>query len=169
MEAIAAAACARGPPAHYHRAPMQLAAGGRSEASCPTCGWKSRRRRSPCGAVVISGRGQGDLTAGSPDVKALGGRVGSEPLRSDQHRGRATRRAVAKANGISAEIANRLEADGRTIGDAKVFPPQVDGQCRYGRTGRCPYRVSRRTLKAAILESWYSESSEGLETRQEDP
>ena len=128
-----------------------------------------RSRRSPCGAVVISGSGQGDLATGSPDVKVPGGQVGFKPLRSDQHRGRATRRAVAKANGRNAEISHRLEADGRSVGDAKVFSPRIDGQCRYGRTGLCPYRVSRRKLKAAILDSWVSESSEGLQTGQDDP
>ena len=45
----------------------------RSEANCWTCGCKSRRRKSPCGAVVISGSPRGDLRAGSPDVKAQGG------------------------------------------------------------------------------------------------
>ena len=40
----------------------------RSEANCLTSGCKSRRRRSPCGAVVISGSLRGDSWAGSPDV-----------------------------------------------------------------------------------------------------
>jgi hypothetical protein len=62
----------------------------RSEANCLTSGCKSRRRRSPCGAVVISGSSRGDSGAGSPDVKAPGGQVGSEPLRSGQHRGQVT-------------------------------------------------------------------------------
>src|SRR5208337_4216870 len=42
----------------------------RSEANCLTSGCKSRRRRSPCGAVVISGSLRGDSWAGSPDVQA---------------------------------------------------------------------------------------------------
>src|SRR5208282_1701533 len=81
----------------------------RSEANCLTSGCKSRRRRSPCGAVVISGSLRGNPKAGSPDVKALDGQVGAEPLRSGQHRGQATRRAVAKANGLNAEIGTRTK------------------------------------------------------------
>jgi hypothetical protein len=81
----------------------------RSEANCLTSGCKSRRRRSPCGAVVISGSPRGNLKAGSPEVKALDGQVGTEPLRSGQHRGQATRRAVAKANGSNAEIGYRTK------------------------------------------------------------
>jgi hypothetical protein len=42
---------------------------------------------------------------------------------------------------------------GGIFGDAKVFHHVIDGQCRYGRTGACTYRISRRKLKAAILES----------------
>jgi hypothetical protein len=68
-------------------------------------------------------------------------------------RGRATRRAVAKANGRTVEKPPRREADGRELGDAKVFPPRIDGQRRSGSTGVCTDRVSRRKLKAAILES----------------
>ena len=75
--------------------------GRRSEANCLTSGCKSRRRRSPCGAVVISGSLRGDSWAGSPDVQAPGGQVGLEPPWSGQHRGQAIRRAVAKANGLS--------------------------------------------------------------------
>jgi hypothetical protein len=81
----------------------------RSEANCLTSGCKSRRRRSPCGAVVISGSLRGDPRTGSPEVKALGGRVGFEPLWSGQHRGQATRRAAAKANGQNAEMGPRMK------------------------------------------------------------
>jgi hypothetical protein len=83
----------------------------RSEANCLTSGCKSRRRRSPCGAVVRSGSSRGNPKAGSPEVKALDGQVGTEPLRSGQHRGQATRRAVTKANGLNAEIGFPHEAD----------------------------------------------------------
>ena len=44
----------------------------RSETNCCTCRWKSCRRNSPFGAVVISGSLRGDSEAGSPDVEALG-------------------------------------------------------------------------------------------------
>jgi len=39
------------------------------------------------------------------------------------------------------------------VGEAKWFLRSHDGQRRYGRTGACTYRISRRKLKAAILES----------------
>src|SRR5208337_4515601 len=81
----------------------------RSEANCLTSGCKSRRRRSPCGAVVISGSLRGDSWAGSPDVQAPGGQVGLEPPWSGQHRGQAIRRAVAKANGLNAEMGPRTK------------------------------------------------------------
>jgi hypothetical protein len=42
---------------------------------------------------------------------------------------------------------------GGIIGDAKVFHHAIDGQSRSGSTGVCTDRVSRRKLKAAILES----------------
>ena len=42
----------------------------RSETNCCTCRWKSCRRNSPFGAVVISGSPRGDSKAGSPDVEA---------------------------------------------------------------------------------------------------
>ena len=126
----------------------------RSEANCLTSGCKSRRRKSPCGAVVISGSFWGDPGTGSPDVKAPGGQADSEPPWSGQHRGQATRRAVSKVNGLIAEIGSPHEADSSgAIGDAKIFFPLIDGQCRCGRMGQCPYRISRRQLKAAILES----------------
>jgi hypothetical protein len=41
-----------------------------SEASCLTCGCKSRWRRVQYGAVVIPGSRRGDLTAESPEVNA---------------------------------------------------------------------------------------------------
>ncbi len=81
----------------------------RSEANCLTSGCKSRRRRSPCGAVVISGSLRGDSWAGSPDVQAPGGQVGLEPPWSGQHRGQAIRRAIAKANGLNAEMGPRTK------------------------------------------------------------
>src|SRR5262249_25380864 len=41
-----------------------------SEASCHTCGCKSRQQRSPVTVVVISSSGKGDRPAGSLEVKA---------------------------------------------------------------------------------------------------
>ena len=57
-----------------------------------------------------------------------------------------------KANGLNAEIGSPHEADSSgAIGDAKSFFSLLNGQCRCGRMGRCPCRISRRKLKAAIL------------------
>jgi hypothetical protein len=44
-----------------------------SEASCHSCGWKSRQQRSPVAVVVISGGGKGDRPAESPEVKVPDG------------------------------------------------------------------------------------------------
>ena len=107
----------------------------RSEASCQACGCKSRRCKSPCGTVAISGSLWGDPATGSPDVKAPGGQAGIEPPRSGQSRGQTSRRAVAKANGRTAEIGSRtklIQAEGRS---AKTFFPLVNGQRRCGRHG----------------------------------
>src|SRR5260370_13535300 len=126
---------------------------GRSEANCSASGCKSRQRKSPCGAVAISGSLQGNLKPGSPDVKALDGPVGTEPSPSGQLRGRTTRRAAAKANGLTAEKGCRtklIQAEDRS---AKRFFPLVDGQCRCGSNGETHASDYRRKLKAAILES----------------
>ena len=45
-----------------------------SEASCHSCGCKSRQHRSPVDAVVISSNGKGDRPVGSLDVKVPDGR-----------------------------------------------------------------------------------------------
>ena len=91
--------------------------------------------------------------AGSPEVKALGGQVDAEPPRSDHPRGQTTRRAVARANGLVAETGSRVKMICGVIGDAKGFFPLPDGQGQHGRTGESTCWVSRRKLKAAILES----------------
>ena len=74
--------------------------------------------------------------AGSPEVKALGDQVDTEPPRSDQPRGQATRRAVSKENGTVAENWRPRGADLREYGgDVKKFPSLLDDQSRHGRTG----------------------------------
>lgn len=91
--------------------PREPGGGSAAKLTAKASGWKSRRRKSPCGAVVISGSLQGDLKPGSPDVQALDGPAGTEPPWSGQHRGRATERAAAKANGLTVEIRVPHEAD----------------------------------------------------------
>src|SRR5712692_6211629 len=73
--------------------------------------------------------------AGSPDVQALGGQTGVELSRSGQPRGQTTRRAVAKANGLTAEISFRMKLIQAGYWSAKSFLLLLDGQCRCGRNG----------------------------------
>ena len=96
--------------------------------------------------------------------------MGTEPLRSGQHRGQATRRAAAKANGLIAEIGSPHEADSSgAIGDAKSFFPLLDGQCRRGRMGQMPASDLPADVEGGNPGEPSSESSEGLDSRQEDP
>src|SRR5260370_34486167 len=95
----------------------------------------------------------GDPKTGSPDVKALDGQTGIEPSWSGQLRGRTTRRAAAKANGLTAENGSRTKLIQAVHWSAKSFFPLVDGQRRCGRNGDKHAPNSRRKLKAAILES----------------
>ena len=61
---------------------------------------------------------------------------GIDPPKSGQHRGRANRRAVAKANGRVVEIGSHKKLISGTIGDAKSDLALLDGQSRWGRTGQ---------------------------------
>src|SRR5262249_25804748 len=134
-----------------------------------TSGCKSRRRRSPCGAVVISGSSWGDPRAGSPDVEALDGRVDSEPSRSGQHRGQATRRAVAKANGLIAEMGPRtqlIQAEHRRCQD---FLPSRRWPVPMRKDGAMPVSDLPAAVEGGNPGEPSSESSEGLESGQEDP
>jgi hypothetical protein len=91
--------------------------------------------------------------AGSPEVQALGGQAGIELSRSGQPRGRTTRRAVAKANGLTVERSFRMKLIQAGYRSAKSFLLLLDGQCRCGRNGDMHALGSRRLLKTAILES----------------
>src|SRR5215471_5354794 len=91
--------------------------------------------------------------AGSPEVQAPGGQTGIELSRSGQHRGRTTRRAVAKANGRTAEISFRMKLIQAEYWSAKSFLLLLDGQCRCGSNGEMHAPGSRRMLKTAILDS----------------
>src|SRR5262249_59693373 len=61
--------------------------------------------------------------AGSPDVKALGGQAGFGLSRSGQPRGQTTRRAVAKANRLTAERSFRMKLIQAGHLECQEFPP----------------------------------------------
>ena len=141
----------------------------RSEANCLTSGCKSRRRRSPCGAVVISGSPWGDPGAGSPDVKAPCGQVDAEPLRSGQHRGQATRRAVAKANGLIAEMGSRTKLIQAEYRRCQEFLPSIRWPVPMRKDGAVPVSDLPAGVEGGNPGEPSSESSEGLGSGQEDP
>ena len=101
--------------------------------------WRRSYIRQPTGAT---------LTVESPEVNDSG--EGVSP--TDQPRRLTTRRAVARANGLIAEIppSGKLVAG---FWSAKGFPLLPDGQCWCGRNWEVHAAGSRRKLKAAILDS----------------
>ena len=141
----------------------------RSEANCLTSGCKSRRRRSPCGAVVISGSLRGDSWAGSPDVQAPDGQVGLEPPRSGQHRGQAIRRAVAKANGLNAEMGPRTKLIQAEYWRCQEFLLSTRWPVPMRKDGAVPVSDLPAEVEGGNPGEPSSKSSEGLESRQEDP
>ena len=141
----------------------------RSEANCLTSGCKSRRRRSPYGAVVISGSPRDNPKAGSPEVKALDGQVGTEPLRSGQHRGRATRRAVARVNGLNAEICYRTKLIQAEYWRCQEFFPSIRWPVPMRKNGAVPVSDLPAEFEGGNLGEPSSKSSEGLVSRQDDP
>ena len=141
----------------------------RSEANCLTSGCKSRRRRSPCGAVVISGSLRGDSWAGSPDVQAPDGQVGLEPPRSGQHRGQAIRRAVAKANGLNAEMGPRTKLIQAEYWRCQEFLLSTRWPVPMRKDGAVPVSDLPAEVEGGNPGKPSSKSSEGLESRQEDP
>lgn len=141
----------------------------RSEANCLTSGCKSRRRRSPCGAVVISGSLRGDSWAGSPDVQAPGGQVGLEPPWSGQHRGQAIRRAVAKANGLNAEMGPRTKLIQAEYWRCQEFLLSTRWPVPMRKDGAVPVSDLPAEVEGGNPGEPSSKSSEGLESRQEDP
>jgi hypothetical protein len=88
---------------------------------------------------------------GSPEVKVPGGQ-GLSLSRSAQgasnQEGRSESERISRRN-----RGTRVKLICGGVGEAKWFLRSHDGQCRYGRTGARTYRISRRKLKAAILES----------------
>lgn len=159
--------CVELPPDPKVRAPVPHPT--RSEANCLTSGCKSRRRRSPCGAVVISGSLRGDSWAGSPDVQAPGGQVGLEPPWSGQHRGQAIRRAVAKANGLNAEMGPRTKLIQAEYWRCQEFLPSIRWPVPMRKDGAVPVSDLPAEVEGGNPGEPSSKSSEGLESRQEDP
>ena len=101
--------------------------------------WRRSYIRQPTGAT---------LTAESPEVNDSG--EGASP--TDQPRRLTTRRAVARANGLIAEIPPSVKLVAG-FWSAKGFPLLPDGQCWCGRNWEVHAAGSRRKLKAAILDS----------------
>jgi hypothetical protein len=159
--------CVELPPDPKVRAPVPHPT--RSEANCLTSGCKSRRRRSPCGAVVISGSLRGDSWAGSPDVQAPGGQVGLEPPWSGQHRGQAIRRAVAKANGLNAEMGPRTKLIQAEYWRCQEFLLSTRWPVPMRKDGAVPVSDLPAEVEGGNPGEPSSKSSEGLESRQEDP
>ena len=103
-----------------------------------------------------------------PGSKSLGRPRGVRSRRSGQPGGRATRRAVAKANGSSAEIVYRMK-----LIEAEFWRCQGCHSCPMASAGpeataRSTDRVPRRTEGGNSGES-SSKSPEGEEGRQDDP
>ena len=102
--------------------------------------WRRSHIRQPTGAT---------LAAESPDVNVL--RRGRKT--PDQPRRLAIRRAVARANGRTAETPLQREVGRWLLRSAKGLLPLPDGQSRCGRDWEVHAAGSRRKLKAAILNS----------------
>ena len=88
-----------------------------------------------------------------PEVKALEGREDAEPLRSGQLGGRTNRRAAAKANGSDAEIGSRTKLIQADISEMPRVSFLYSMASADAEELRSTHRVSRRKLKAAILDS----------------
>src|SRR5262249_56536934 len=88
---------------------------------------------------------------------------------SGQHRGQTSRRAVAKANGLTAEISFRTKLIQAGYTECQELPPFT----RWPVPMRKKWGYARIGLPADVEDGnsgqSCSESSEGLETRQEDP
>ena len=106
--------------------------------------------------------------AGSPEVKAQGGPEQQLPG-SDQPRGQATRRAVAKANGLALENSSRAKLICGFVGDAKDFRRLSDGQCRCRSNGNKHASGLPGETEGGNPGESERESPEGLATGQEDP
>jgi hypothetical protein len=137
----------------------------RSEASDSTSGCKSRRRKSPCGAVVISGSRSGRPDGWKPGSKS--------PRRPSKAQVGSVQGASNQEGRSQSERSNRRnssphEADSRMLGDAKVFHHLPDGQCRDRRMGKHVSGLPAE-VEGGNPGKLNRESSEGLATRQDDP
>jgi hypothetical protein len=89
--------------------------------------------------------------------------------RSDQHRRLATRRAVARANGLDAEITSPREADCGRIGDAKGFSSYLMASADAEELGYARIGSPGVLTEDGNPGESSSESPEGLMARQEEP
>ena len=93
----------------------------------------------------------------------------SEPLRSGQHRGQATRRAVAKANGLIAEMGPRTKLIQAEYRRCQEFLPSTRWPVPMRKDGAMPVSDLPAEVEGGNPGEPSSESSEGLVSRQEDP
>src|SRR5262249_58479093 len=107
----------------------------RSETNCCTCRWKSCRRNSPFGAVVISGSPRGGLEGWKPGCRSL--RQAEPRLGLISPGGEQPGGPQRERTNEPSKLGPPREADCGNIGDAKGFFPLPDGQCWYGRMGVC--------------------------------
>ena len=92
-----------------------------------------------------------------------------EPPRSGQHRGRATGRAVARANGLTAEMGPRTKLIHAEHRRCQEFLPSTRWPVPARKDGAVPVSDLPADVEGGNPGEPGSESSEGLVTGQDDP
>ena len=140
----------------------------RSEASCQACGCKSRRCKSPCGTVAISGnlRFAGDWKPGRKSPRRPDGHrtvsVGSVQGANEQE-GRSQSERTNRRNRVPHETDSSGVSECQDFLPSRQWPVSVRKAWGDARTG-LPAEV-----EGGNLVQFDSESSEGLEPRQDGP
>jgi hypothetical protein len=140
----------------------------RSEANCHACGCKSRRCKSPCGTVAISGslRFTGDWKPGRKSPRRPGGHrtvsVGSVQGANEQE-GRSQSERTNRRNRVPHETDSSGVLECQDFLPSRQWPVSVRKAWGDARTG-LPAEVD-----GGNLVQFDSESSEGLEPRQDGP
>ena len=95
--------------------------------------------------------------------------MGLEPPWSGQHRGQAIRRAVAKANGLNAEMGPRTKLIQAEYWRCQEFLLSTRWPVLMRKDGAVPVSDLPAEVEGGNPGEPSSKSSEGLESRQEDP